>query len=133
MSAANDDLSLLTDKFGVRKLLIAGTKVGKVFAIRTDNGEMVWSRQFANALRDIREIRSVHVKVPPVLSVATQKKEKSTVYRLNALNGEDWSEQGLPSKTELDSDLLKIFSLPLTEELTKTTTLALLDSNGEVL
>ena len=75
---------LVTDEFGLRKLAIAATATGKLFAFVSDSGAMVWQKQLAtNGARVWR----VELVSPSVLLVVTEETESFTVHELQPLTG----------------------------------------------
>jgi hypothetical protein len=70
---SNDTVSVGTlhrDRFGFKKLVIFATRTGKVVALETLKGQVVWERYFPGlSFKEIDMVRSAVVKFPPVLSL----------------------------------------------------------------
>ena len=77
---------LVTDEFGLRKLAIAATATGKLFAFVSDSGALVWNKQIAT--RGARVWR-LEMLSPAVLMVVTEEAAGAsfTVHELEALTG----------------------------------------------
>jgi hypothetical protein len=132
------DGGLTADPFGFRKLLVLSTEVGKVFALRTDTGQIVWSHRFDSNLEQlvaVKVIRSVTMKVPPLLAVITKNvhKSKTVVYRWNAMNGRPLKEGDLGDRETFEGfSVEKVLRLPVQDPQFGMTVLALVGSSNGV-
>ncbi|KAI8612170.1 hypothetical protein BC830DRAFT_1067969 [Chytriomyces sp. MP71] len=97
-NAANASIPLHTDRWGYRKLFVAGTRSGKVHAIETASGTTVWTRFLprGSLVRDVEVVRAGAVKFPPVVGLFGQDAVTGShfVHRLNALTGRDFEGEG---------------------------------------
>ena len=76
---------LVTDEFGLRKLAIAATATGKLYAFVSDSGALVWQYPIAKQGARVWRLEMIS---PTVLLVVTEEAGASfTVHELNALAG----------------------------------------------
>ena len=76
---------LVTDEFGLRKLAIAATATGKLYAFVSDSGALVWQHHIAKEGARVWRLEMVS---PTVLLVVTEEAGASfTVHELDALTG----------------------------------------------
>ena len=76
---------LVTDEFGLRKLVIAATATGKLYAFVSDSGALVWQNQVAQSGARVWRLEMVS---PTVLLAVTEVAGAAyTVHELDALSG----------------------------------------------
>ncbi|WVQ83875.1 hypothetical protein IAT38_006019 [Cryptococcus sp. DSM 104549] len=141
--------SLHRDQFGFRKLLIASTSKGKVFALDSSNGAIVWSRNLGLIsesgaelhLSDMWLVRDGEGGRAPLLAVVgiktTGQAQSTIAYHLDAYTGEPSGEvdkrTGLPQGTKLFSGKPQMaFLTPYENCGTKARVLAVVDSESRL-
>jgi outer membrane protein assembly factor BamB len=73
--------------FGFRKLIVATTSSGGLYALVSNTGSIAWSRRFEGSIRSVSVVRTVLTRVPPLIDVIVDT-ETTSVVTLNALTGE---------------------------------------------
>ncbi|KAK4687456.1 ER membrane protein complex subunit 1, partial [Tremellales sp. Uapishka_1] len=137
------------DQFGFQKLIVAVTKTGKVFAMDSANGGIVWSRNLGRfdesgsdlTVSDLWVVRERGEWGNPtlaVIAVKTRKEALTTIaYHIDAYTGEVSGEEdpltGLPVGKELfDGRPGTAFLLPFENCGTKIRVLAIVDSSEKL-
>lgn len=100
--ASKPKSNLTKDKFGFRQLILISTSVGKVFAIHTESGEIVWKKFFPNHSFKSLIVTRGSAFYPPECLLLTETK----AIWLNSLTGE------LNRKQELPFQILQTLVLP---------------------
>ena len=138
------DSSLVQDRFGIRKLILLTTRVGKVFAIRSDVGEVVWARSFGRGLggggknkpilQKLIPVRSVAVQVPPVVVYVSVDAKGTHVSRLNALTGALLNETATtsPDQQSYPFQATKILKVPVVDSASHTDVVAIVNPSLQV-
>jgi hypothetical protein len=126
------------DNYGLRKLIISATTTGKIVAQDTQNqGKLVWTKYYSGVqFEQVISVRSATVKLPPLIVAIGKNIEQGTMvlYRLNALNGEEYHTEDASIAEYFDPVLetptvaTKIFRLPVEEPDERTHVLALYDA-----
>jgi hypothetical protein len=78
--AVNASDLVFRDKLGFRKLALFASKSGKLQAMETERGAVIWSRWIgaSGVVRRIELVRSVVVKFPPVVTVILETQKVRT-------------------------------------------------------
>jgi len=109
----HEDSYLSRDKFGFKKLIIALTTFGKLVAMHTSNGNILWTSHYCNEVIDVFVTREAS-NVIPQLSLICQKKSlrskeyETQIYSINALNGKEISKATFSSGNIIKSTLLPL-------------------------
>ncbi|XP_075213432.1 ER membrane protein complex subunit 1 isoform X2 [Lycorma delicatula] len=130
---------LVRDQFGLHKMIVAVTSVGKLFGIDNLSGEIVWQKY----LKDIKPFHSLGKPLIPLYIQRTarhlphpaqcfllfkhQKTEESVIYTFNPINGQPLGEGLVP----LGYQVIQTSLLHATDEEFLKAVL-LLDSNGKI-
>jgi hypothetical protein len=137
-----DPSALVSDKFGVRKLFIVGTKVGRVHALFTDSGKIAWSRYDPKrVVKFISLVRDVHVGVPPILAITYAR--TSSIQESSSFSNKDNVKMevelvdamtGLSVRKSMvvEGKMLQIGTLPVVEPKTHISLTAILTDDHEV-
>ncbi|WVQ68755.1 uncharacterized protein L199_006964 [Kwoniella botswanensis] len=137
------------DQFGFQKLLIAATAKGKVFALDSSTGNVIWSRNLGLtsekgseiAVEDIWNVRDGEGGREPMLAILATKTVGETIstvaYHLNAytglISGEVDPINHLPlGKTLFEGKALNAFLLPFENCGSKATVLAVIDPSNSL-
>ncbi|KAJ3038483.1 hypothetical protein HDV00_000580 [Rhizophlyctis rosea] len=123
------------DAHGFRKLVIFATATGKVVALDSVYGNVVWARYFAGVeFRQVEVLRTSVMKFPPVVGVIGVIKgqgHKTMIIRLNALTGADQALAESPAVNTVQY-FSQIVKLPVEEEEEKSFPLALIDNENKI-
>jgi hypothetical protein len=77
------------DRFGFRQLLIVATRANKIFAIKTENGDIAWSLYLPESSSlQLFLTKSVHSGHLPQISIVSKNEGKSSILVVDALVGE---------------------------------------------
>jgi len=98
--ATNNDQSLTTDKFQIRKVAVAITTANKVFAINTESAEIVWSKFYGGAAGSLKRLYLIRNtgKLPAECLVVFMDGPKATttnLFSFNPLTGKEVASQAL--------------------------------------
>lgn len=89
--AAGEDLDLYTDMLGARKLVVFATRTGKVLALDTEKGRVVWGRYFEGiSFQQIESLRASLIKFPPVIALIGKQDHDEVLSLLN-IDGKPYS------------------------------------------
>ncbi|EIW68579.1 hypothetical protein TREMEDRAFT_69081 [Tremella mesenterica DSM 1558] len=132
--------TLHNDQFGFQKLVLGVTPTGKLYALDSTNGRVVWSATLGRTSEDGSELEVVGMwnvrktgEEPPLVDVLAQ--VKTVVFQINALTGDagQKDEAGLPEGKELfDGRPETAFLLPFRNCHTSALVLAIVDQTNHI-
>ncbi|KAJ3091171.1 hypothetical protein HK102_001448, partial [Quaeritorhiza haematococci] len=140
---------LYKDRFGLRKLIVVASSTGRVSALETEGGQVVWSRFFGSggdasfdesvSWMQVEVVRPAFVKFPPVVVLVGKKGGDDGVVvlrRLNAITGEDYegAGDGVPASVDVavQGGVKLVVKVPVVEDKEKMSVLVLVDSEAKV-
>ncbi|TPX43611.1 hypothetical protein SeMB42_g03923 [Synchytrium endobioticum] len=118
------------DSYSFRKFLVVTTLTGKVAAVETEAGDVVWARMMGigdGAIVAVETLRTSLVKYPPVLAVVTVNDTSTTIHQLNGLTGECIAEE-----SNLGTVTDRVILLPIETTSERHHVLALVDEDANV-
>ncbi|TPX33872.1 hypothetical protein SmJEL517_g03357 [Synchytrium microbalum] len=118
------------DLYAFRKLFIVTTSTGKVLALETKHGQIIWSRMFGLGMGkfiSVKTLRASFVKYPPITALVAVTETSTTIHELNALTGET-----ITASVSLSSVTEKVVVLPIETTQDRLHVLALVDTNSNV-
>ncbi|KAJ3303622.1 hypothetical protein HDU76_005326, partial [Blyttiomyces sp. JEL0837] len=111
---ATSEITLFRDTFGFRKILLIASKNGRVHALETEKGRLVWSRWIKNlSIKDVHVVRETVVKYPPVIALIGEQGTSNIIWHLNALDGEDFKSQAISTFSLIDGTQNQVIQLPI--------------------
>lgn len=128
-SAINTTELVFRDTLGFRKLVVFVSEKGKLQAMETESGTVVWSRWIGPVLkvRQIELARSGVVKFPPVVTVVVETLKTTIIFSVDALTGTDFA-----APVTHDTQYLQIIRLPVKESMDHLDVLALVAGDSKV-
>ncbi|KAI9207145.1 uncharacterized protein BJ171DRAFT_421102, partial [Polychytrium aggregatum] len=127
---------LFRDTHGIHKLIVFATKTGKVVALDTLKGVVVWTYYLPNSqIRHVDLVRDALVKFPPVLTISVESNlsNESTLVLLDALKGSPYSPSAnVPAKATFSQLPKIIIKLPVDEPESRIHPLAVVGSDLKI-
>ncbi|KAJ3017234.1 hypothetical protein HKX48_003655 [Thoreauomyces humboldtii] len=131
-SSTSQMAELHADFLGVRKLVIFASSTGKIVALDTQSGNPVWEKFFPGLnFTQVETVRASKIKFPPVIALIGHDDQQTILYRLNALNGDAYTEDGAAAM-ERHSAIQKIIKLPVEEVIGRTHIMALVGDDLKI-
>ncbi|KAJ3048353.1 hypothetical protein HK097_010648 [Rhizophlyctis rosea] len=135
-SATNSsEIVLHRDAHGVRKLIVFATTTGKVVALESIQGRVVWERFYPGVkFEQIEVIRTSVMKHPPLVAaigIIESQDHKTMVLRINALTGADHAFPYSPAANAM-MYVKQVVKLPVEELEERTFPLALIDNDNQI-
>jgi hypothetical protein len=124
------------DQFGFKKLILVTTASGKVFALDSTKGAIIWTRFFAKTqFTDLITLRTSVVKFPPVVAVVGSErlvgKDVTTIIRnLDGTTGKDFC-SGIDCSARFPFATSKVLRLPFETDSEKLSCLGVIDGAHE--
>ncbi|KAJ3126373.1 hypothetical protein HK098_007571 [Nowakowskiella sp. JEL0407] len=118
---------IIRDAFGVKKIILVATKTGKLVAMETLKGKIVWSKYFEDGVEKVEVVRSVVVKQPPLV-VLVFRRDKSTVLKtINPLTG-----KSIGKETVIPKRFIKVVKLSVLDPVEHSNVLAVIDEEEKL-
>ncbi|KAJ3398894.1 DUF1620 super, partial [Chytridiales sp. JEL 0842] len=129
-TADSSEVILQRDRYGFRKLIVFATRTGKLVAVESLKGQVVWERYFPTlSFKEISAVRTTMVKFPPVLAAVAAEGKNFAMLNVNAMTGEDAVLQNVSTKVDLGRSATKIIKLPLKDEADQTDVFLVVDAD----